>query len=59
MGAAAFIPPMQVDYGTQREGDKLILVKALEEIGIKKNDIVTKANANNSLLILTVGPKPE
>lgn len=52
------MPPIQIEYGTQREGDALILVKAIEEIGVKKSDIATKPNANDLLLVLTIGPKP-
>ncbi len=52
------IPPVQIEYGAQRQGDALILLKAIEEIGINKKDIVTKINVDKSLLVLTIGPKP-
>jgi hypothetical protein len=50
-------PSIQVEAGSERQGDADILVKALEEIGINKKEIVTKSNPNKSLLALTIGPK--
>ena len=59
LGAAMFIPPIQVEAGEDRQGDEGILVKALIDIGINKKDIVPKSNGNKVLLVLTIGPKAQ
>jgi hypothetical protein len=57
MAAGVSIPPIQIEYGTQRKDDADILMKELRNVGIKKRDIVTKPNRNELLLFLTVGPR--
>lgn len=57
VGGGMFSPPLQIEAGTERQGDADILVKALTDIGISKKDIVKKPNDNKALLALTIGPK--
>jgi hypothetical protein len=57
--APGFNPfPVQVEAGSDRQGDADILVKALVEIGVNKKDIRTRLNADKKLLAVTIGPKP-
>lgn len=56
-GAVTFVPPIQVEIGADRAQDGAVLIKALEQIGIKRKEIETKPNSNRSLLGLTLGPK--
>ena len=55
-------PPVSIVAGTGRQGDSVILLRALVEIGVSRKDIATKntetIDNEKSRLILTIGPKP-
>jgi hypothetical protein len=57
VGGVVSQPPIQIEAGSERQGDADILVKALADIGINKSDIVRKPNNDRTLLELTIGPK--
>jgi hypothetical protein len=60
-GVGFFLPSFRIEYGLQREGDELILLRALEDAGIKKKDVVIKkilAVADAKRLTIVIGPRP-
>lgn len=55
---AVNVPPIQIESGIERLSDADVLVSALVEIGIKKEQIATTHDTiNRKLLDLSIGPK--
>ncbi|MFZ0310062.1 MAG: hypothetical protein WAL89_17945 [Candidatus Sulfotelmatobacter sp.] len=59
VGGGVFPPPLQIEAGTERQGDAEILAKALADIGMNKKDIARKPNENKDFLALTIGPQAQ
>jgi hypothetical protein len=57
VGFSPNLPLVQVEAGLDRQNDADILVKALTDIGINKNEIARKPSDNRALLFITIGPK--
>jgi len=58
-GGGVFPSPLQIEAGTERQGDADALVKALIDIGVikAKKEMVRRPNENKTFLGLTIGPK--